>query len=224
MPVGEPAARVLEHLSTGGLAAPEELFWDVRRLLETLAADRPVVLYLDDLQWAEPMLLDLLDHVAELSRGAPILLLCTARPELLDARPGWGGGKLTATTTLLEPLVVKEAEALLEELGDGLDQETRVRVIKASEGNPLFLEEMVALARERGTVEVPSDDPSAAGLATGALRRGGAGGARARRGRGRGVSPPGHQGAGGRAAGGGGGAAPDWACAQGADPPAPRNA
>ena len=156
MPVGEPAARVLEHLSTGGLAAPEELFWDVRRLLETLAADRPVVLYLDDLQWAEPMLLDLLDHVAELSRGAPILLLCTARPELLDARPGWGGGKLTATTTLLEPLVVKEAEALLEELGDGLDQETRVRVIKASEGNPLFLEEMVALARERGTVEVPS--------------------------------------------------------------------
>ena len=70
---------------------------------------------------------------------------CFARPaqSCYDARPGWGGGKLTATTTLLEPLVVKEAEALLEELGDGLDQETRVRVIKASEGNPLFLEEMV---------------------------------------------------------------------------------
>ena len=67
------------------------------------------------------MLLDLLDHVADSRAGAPILLLCTARPELLDARPGWGGGKLTATTTLLEPLVVKEAEALLEELGDGLD-------------------------------------------------------------------------------------------------------
>lgn len=155
MPVGEPAAQVLEHLSAGGLAVPEELFWEVRRLLESLAGEQPVVLYLDDLQWAEPMLLDLLDHVADLSRGAPILLLCTARPELLDDRPGWGGGKLTATTVLLEPLVVEEAEALLDELGDGLDPEARARVIEASEGNPLFLEEMVALARERGTVEVP---------------------------------------------------------------------
>jgi class 3 adenylate cyclase len=92
MPVGEPAAQVLQHLSRGGLAAPEELFWEVRRLLESLAAQRPVVLYLDDLQWAEAMLLDLLDHVADLSRGAPILLLCTARPELLDDRPAWGAG------------------------------------------------------------------------------------------------------------------------------------
>jgi class 3 adenylate cyclase len=155
MPVGEPAARVLQHLSRGGLAAPEELFWEVRRLLESLAAQRPVVLYLDDLQWAEAMLLDLLDHVADLSRGAPILLLCTARPELLDDRPAWGGGKLTATTVLLEPLVTEEAEALLDELGDSLDPGARARVIEASEGNPLFLEEMVALARERGSVEVP---------------------------------------------------------------------
>jgi class 3 adenylate cyclase/predicted ATPase len=155
MSVGEPAAQVLEHLSAGGVAAPEELYWEVRRLLESLAAERPVVLYLDDLQWGEPMLLDLLDHVADLSRGAPILLLCTARPELLDDRPAWGGGKLTATTVLLEPLAVDEAEALLDELGDDLDREARMRVIEASEGNPLFLEEMVALTRERGTLEVP---------------------------------------------------------------------
>jgi class 3 adenylate cyclase/tetratricopeptide (TPR) repeat protein len=155
MPINEPAAQVLEHLSRGGLAAPEELFWEVRRLLESLATERPVVLYLDDLQWAEPMLLDLLDHVADLSRGAPILLLCTARPELLDDRPGWGGGKLAATTVLLEPLVLEEAEALLDELGNGLDHEARTRVIQAGEGNPLFLEEMAALARERGTVDVP---------------------------------------------------------------------
>ena len=66
---------------------PEELFFEVRRLLESLAAERPVVLHVDDLQWAEPMLLDLLDHVVDLSRGAPILLLCTARPELLEERP-----------------------------------------------------------------------------------------------------------------------------------------
>jgi len=155
IPLGERAARVLEHLSSGGVATPEELFWEVRRLLESFAAERPVVVYLDDLHWAEAMLLDLLDNVADLSRGAPILLLCTARPELLDDRPAWGGGKLTATTVLLEPLVGEESEALLDALGDGVDPEARARVIKASEGNPLFLEEMVALARERGTVEVP---------------------------------------------------------------------
>ncbi len=155
MPVGPTALQVLEHVNSGGAATPEELFWDVRRLLESLAAERPVVLYLDDLQWAEPMLLDLLDHVADMSRGLPILLLCTARPELLDERPGWGGGKLTATTVLLEPLAGAESEALLDELGDGLDPEVRARVIAASDGNPLFVEQMVALAHDRGTVEVP---------------------------------------------------------------------
>jgi class 3 adenylate cyclase len=155
MPAGESATAVIERLSGGSAAIAEELFWDVRRLLESLAAERPVLLYLDDLQWAEPMLLDLLDHVADLSRGAAILLLCTARPELLDERPGWGGGKLNATTLLLEPLASSDSEALLDALGDGLDRDARARVIAASEGNPLFLEEMAALARERGTVEIP---------------------------------------------------------------------
>jgi hypothetical protein len=114
-----------------------------------------VVLHVDDLQWAEPTLLDLLDHVTDLSRGVPILLLCTARPELLEDRPAWGGGKLNAITLLLEPLAAAECEALLDQLGDGLDRDARARVIAASEGNPLFLEETAALARERGTVEVP---------------------------------------------------------------------
>ncbi|HTX32084.1 MAG TPA: adenylate/guanylate cyclase domain-containing protein [Solirubrobacteraceae bacterium] len=153
--VGDPAADTLEHLSSGGTGTPEELFWEVRRLLESLAEECPVILYIDDLQWAEPMLLDLIDHVVDLSRGVPILMLCTARPELLEDRPTWGGGKLNATTLLLEPLGTQDAEALLERLADGLDREARGRVIAASEGNPLFLEEMVALARERGTVTVP---------------------------------------------------------------------
>jgi class 3 adenylate cyclase len=155
MTVSEQAAEVLKRLGGGGVAAPEELFWEVRRLLEALAAERPVVLHIDDLQWAEPTLLDLLDHVADLSRGRPILLLCTARPELLEDRAGWGGGKLNATTLLLEPLGADESEALLDELGDSLEPEARARVIAAGQGNPLFLEEMVALARERGSVEVP---------------------------------------------------------------------
>ena len=154
--VGEPAQPVLDRLNTGGVATPEELFWEVRRLLESLAEELPVILHIDDLQWAEPMLLDLLDHVADLSRGAPLLLLCTARPELLEERPAWGGGKLNATTVLLEPLAVAESEALLANLGDDLEPRARARVIAAGDGNPLFLEEMLALAREGGTVQVPA--------------------------------------------------------------------
>ena len=156
MPAGDRASQVLERLTGTGSATPEELFWEVRRLLETIAADRPLILHIDDLQWGEPMLLDLLDHVVDLSRGAPILLLCTARPELLEDRPGWGGGKLNSAAVLLQPLAAEESEALLDQLGDGLDPEARARVIAASEGNPLFLEEMVALAREHGTVAVPA--------------------------------------------------------------------
>ncbi len=150
------ALRFRTGVNTGPVLMGEgENLAEVRRLLESLARDRPVVWYVDDLQWAEPTLLDLVDHVSDLSRGAPILLLCTARPELLEDRPSWGGGKFNATTALLEPLATAESEALLDKLADGLDAEARARVIAASEGNPLFLEEMVGLARERGTVEVP---------------------------------------------------------------------
>jgi ATP/maltotriose-dependent transcriptional regulator MalT len=155
MPLGESAQQLLEHLSGGGAGTPVELFWEARRLLEEVSADKPVILHIDDLQWAEPMLLDLLDHVVDLSRGAPILLLCTARPELLEDRPGWGGGKLNATAVLLEPLGAEESKALLDQLGEALDEDTRAQVIAASDGNPLFMEEMVALARERGIVVVP---------------------------------------------------------------------
>ncbi len=168
MPAGAAAEVVIERMNSGGAAVPEELFWEVRRLLESLATQRAVVLHIDDLQWAEPMLFDLIDHVVDLSRGAPILLLCTSRPELLEVRLGWGGGKLNASTVLLEPLNAGDSEALLAELGDGLDPGARTRVIKASEGNPLFLEEMVALARERGAVEVP---PTIQALLTARLER-----------------------------------------------------
>jgi class 3 adenylate cyclase/tetratricopeptide (TPR) repeat protein len=153
---GEETEAVRERLRSGGTATPHELFLEVRLMLESLAAERPVLVYVDDLQWAEPLLLDLVDHIVELSRDAPILILCTARPELLEDRPAWGGGKLNATTTMLEPLGTAECEALLVELGDDLDPPARARVVSASEGNPLFLEEMSALARETGSHAVPS--------------------------------------------------------------------
>jgi class 3 adenylate cyclase/tetratricopeptide (TPR) repeat protein len=149
------AEPILTHLSTGGAATAEELFWEVRRLLESLAAQRPVILHVDDLQWAEPMLIELLEHIVDLSGGAPILVLCTARPELLEDHRGWGAGRANSTTAPLEPLGNDECEQLLDQLGQDLDRDARARVIATSEGNPLFLQEMVELARERGTVDVP---------------------------------------------------------------------
>ena len=151
---GASSQPVLERLGTGAATA-EELFLEVRRLLESLAAERPVILHIDDLQWAESRLLDLLDHIVELSRGVPLLLLCVARPELLEDRSSWGGGKLNLTSVMLEPLGTENCEVLLDLLGDKLDPGARARVITASEGNPLFLEEMAALARETGDVGSP---------------------------------------------------------------------
>jgi predicted ATPase len=131
----------------------------MRRLLEAVAADGPLVVVLDDIHWGEDAFLDLVDHVADLSRDAPILLLCKARPELLDRRPGWGGGKLNATTVLLEPLAAEDADTLVAHLLAGVpaDEDLRTRILVAAEGNPLFVEEMVALLRESpgGRVAVP---------------------------------------------------------------------
>jgi class 3 adenylate cyclase/tetratricopeptide (TPR) repeat protein len=134
----------------------EEIAWGFRKLLEERARERPLVCVFDDIHWAEETLLDLVEHIADLSRDAPILLLCMARPELLDKRPGWGGGKLNATTVLLEPLSGEETDALVDELG-GLSGDLRERIRAASEGNPLFVEEMLALVREskNGEVSVP---------------------------------------------------------------------
>jgi class 3 adenylate cyclase/tetratricopeptide (TPR) repeat protein len=153
--LGERAYATLEHIASGG-QSQNELFWDVRAQLEEIASERPLVVLFDDIHWGAPTFLDLLDHIADLSRGAPILLLCLARPELLDLRPGWAGGKLNATTMLLEPLSVAECEELIDVHGGGMGTATRTRILAAADGNPLFVEEMVALARENDDVRVPS--------------------------------------------------------------------
>ena len=82
----------------------EETFWGVRKFLEAVATTKPLIVVIDDLQWAEPTMLDLIEHVADWSREVPILLLAIARPELLDATPALGWRQLNATTILLEPL------------------------------------------------------------------------------------------------------------------------
>jgi class 3 adenylate cyclase len=154
-PLGESSQAIRDRLSSGGAATPGELFWEVRRYLEALAERRPVILHVDDLHWAEQMLIDLLNHIVDLSQSAPMLVLCAARPELLEEYPGWGGGKRSSTTVMLEPLGNAECEQLLEQLGDELSGTERERVIETSEGNPLFLREMAVLAREGGDVDVP---------------------------------------------------------------------
>ena len=137
---------------TDARVGAEELSWGVRRLLEGLARQHPLVLVFDDVHWAEATFLDLTEQLAEWSREAPLLVVALARPELLDRRPGWGGGKLNATNISLEPLKADECEKLIENLAGqaGLPREVEQRVIAAAEGNPLFVEEMVAMLVDEG--------------------------------------------------------------------------
>ena len=144
--------RITNLLGFGGAAVPDETFWAIRKLLECLAANEPLVVIFDDIQWAEPTLLDLIEHVADWSRDAPILLLCMARPDLLDDRPGWGGGKMNATTILLEPLPAAAGELLLTNLLGSSELETgaRERILAAAGGNPLFVEEVLDMLVDQG--------------------------------------------------------------------------
>jgi tetratricopeptide (TPR) repeat protein len=129
----------------------EETFWAYRKLFEALATERPLVLVLEDIHWAEPTLLDLIEHIVEWTREAPMLIVCVARPDLLDERPGWPGELID-----LEPLRSEEAETLVAMLATGVDPAIRVRAIEVAEGNPLFLEQLLALAVEDGhEVAVP---------------------------------------------------------------------
>ncbi len=126
-----------------------EIAWAFRTLLEGVASQRPVVCVFDDVHWGEETFLDLVEHVADLSRDAPILLLCMARPELLDRRGGWAGGKVNATSVLLEPLGQDETDLMIDSLAS-LEPDLRERIRVAAEGNPLFVEEMVSLVKESG--------------------------------------------------------------------------
>ena len=133
-------------------AVPEETFWGIRRLLESMARDRPVVLVFDDIHWGEATFLDLIEHLADWTRDAAILLCCLSRNELLDARPGWGGGKVNSTIVLLEPLSERQCDELIENLlgRAQLQPAARERIVDAAEGNPLFVEEMLSMLIDDG--------------------------------------------------------------------------
>jgi len=145
--------RVAEIVGLGEASgSPEEIFWAARKLMEALARQRPLIILFDDIHWGEPTFLDLVEHVADWTRDAPILLLCVARQELLDKRSGWGGGKLNATSILLEPLTEKESDELVRHLLGQTDIEPAVRdrITQGAEGNPLFVEEMLSMLIDDG--------------------------------------------------------------------------
>src|SRR5919109_386609 len=132
--------------------AAEETNWAVRRMLERLAGDRPLIVGFDDLQWAEPTFLELMEYLVGWSRDAPILFVCLARPELLDKHPTWLAISPSSTSITLEPLSEHEAESLLELLrGEAeLSSDLLTRITQAAEGNPLFVEQMLAMIIEEG--------------------------------------------------------------------------
>jgi len=148
------ADRVAAAIGAGDAVAGsrEETFRAVRRMLEAMAAEQPLVLVLEDVHWAEPTFLDLVDHVVDLARAVPIFVLCLARPELLERRPLWAGGRPHVASVLLEPLDDRDADRLIDNLlvGRPLDPVVRARIVESAEGNALFLEQMLALLAEEG--------------------------------------------------------------------------
>lgn len=123
-----------------------EIYWGARKFLEGLAADRPVVVIVDDIHWAEPALLDLLIHLLDASTGAPILLLATARHDLIDAKPDWAERE-GSTRLVLQPLSEGAAAQVVANLlgSTGLPRDVVQRIVTAAEGNPLYVEQMLAM-------------------------------------------------------------------------------
>lgn len=136
-----------------------ELQWAARRFLEVLAANGPVIAVVDDIHWAEPTLLDWLEHVLDASTDAPILLLATSRYDLLEHKPGWGE-RAASERLVLAPLSDAAASQVIANLSGpaGLAQETIDKVVRAAEGNPLYVEQMLSMLME-------GDGPKAGGRA-----------------------------------------------------------
>ncbi len=140
---------------TAGGDARQEAFTAWRRFLEALAEERLLVLVFEDLHWADDGLLDFVDHLVDWARGVPIFVVCTARPELLERRPAWGGGALNAMTLALSALTENESAVLLGALLDRpvLAADTQKALLERAGGNPFYAEQYARLFRERGSVE-----------------------------------------------------------------------
>ena len=137
-----------------------ESFAAWRRFLEAIAEERPLVLVFEDLHWADDVLLDFVDYLADWASGVPLLVLSTARPELVTRRPDWGGGKVNSATILLSPLSDDETATLVHELlgRSAIDADLQVRLLEHAGGNPLYAEEFTRMLLERPTeTDVPEN-------------------------------------------------------------------
>jgi class 3 adenylate cyclase/tetratricopeptide (TPR) repeat protein len=145
-------------------AERQELFTAWRRFVESLAAARPSVLVFDDLHWADEALLAFLEYLAEWSQGVPLLILCIARPELYERRPGWGAGQRNSQTINLSPLSDQETAELVSHLitSSVLSAELQQAILERAGGNPLYAEEFVRLLTDRGleTAGSPATEPA----------------------------------------------------------------
>jgi class 3 adenylate cyclase/tetratricopeptide (TPR) repeat protein len=146
--------RVRSVFGSGALAPGSEMFWAVRRLFEELARDKPAVIIFEDIHWAAPTLLDLIEYLAGWTHDAPVLLLCLARPDLFEERQSWLAAP-NASKVVLGPLTDTELEQLLDEIAQEwpLDGGARARIAEAAEGNPLYVEQMAAMLAEGGSVD-----------------------------------------------------------------------
>jgi len=155
---GDEAIAELLGLASGVMEAVEgergqpEIAWAAREFVDELADVQPLILVFEDIHWAEEPLLELIDHLAQWVRERALLILCLARPELLDVRPGWGGGRVRSTAIELEPLAREESETLAEALlaEHDVPDNVRARLLDKTEGNPLFVEETVRMLLEEG--------------------------------------------------------------------------
>jgi class 3 adenylate cyclase len=170
----EHAAVVAERIAeltgqTEGTAPTGELFWAVRQLFEGLARRSPLVVVLEDLHWAEPTLLDFVEYLVAWPVETPVLLVCLARPELRDQRPGLGA---EAEVLRLEPLEDAAIDLLVGGLGGAeVGAETQRRIASLAEGNPLFVEQLVAFLEEAGPEALESVPPSVEALLASRLDR-----------------------------------------------------
>ena len=166
VPAAEPERdRVIDGLAgivgLGEARSTEETFWAVRRLVESLAADQPLVLVIDDIQWAEARLLDLLEHLAEWVADAPVLLVGLARPELREVRPALAEpGRRVADVLVLDGLDPAATAQLAGEMlgGHGLPAELVARLPESTDGNPLFVRELVRMLVDEGIIRRDGDD------------------------------------------------------------------
>jgi class 3 adenylate cyclase/tetratricopeptide (TPR) repeat protein len=147
--------RPLAGLSSDGEAGGDrrdEAFAAWRRFFEALAEESPLVLVFEDLHWADDSLLNFIEHLVGWAGGVPLLVVCTARPELFERRPGWGGGTRNTTTLWLTPLSDGETAELISSLSDRpvMPAETQQALLARAGGNPLYAEQYVRMLEERG--------------------------------------------------------------------------